>query len=128
MVLIAIFIFIVGISCASAVNLDFEKGTNANVNKMVKNSEVIPVSSSNLLGSSANTKQNPGDGMGCARPVSHNAVLGGSSGSTKWDTNPSGPRPLQSGFASSVLGGSSGSTKWDTNSQKVTHLPQLVQE
>ena len=49
-------IFIVGVCCASAVNLDLENGTNAHVNNVLKNGKDISVSMADFLGSSANTK------------------------------------------------------------------------
>ena len=92
MISITVLIFILGVSCASAVNLDLEKGTNDHVNELVKNVEDTQVSSSDILGSkantrfpkwidprgcsvdtlgsSANTKENPGSGIGCVGPLS----------------------------------------------------------
>ena len=61
-------IFIVGVCCASAVNLDLENGTNAHVNNVLKNGKDISVSMADFLGSSANTKQDPGSGRGCVLP------------------------------------------------------------
>ena len=64
--MVLLFIFIVGVGCASAVNLD--NGANAHLDKVVKDSEAIPISSDDFLGSSASTKTDPGSGMGSARP------------------------------------------------------------
>ena len=64
--MVLLFIFIVGVGCASAVNLD--NGANAHLDKVVKDSEAIPISSDDFLGSSASTKTDPGSGWGSARP------------------------------------------------------------
>ena len=69
MISIAIFIFIVALSCASAGHLGLEKMTNAHADEMTNNEGTFSMSSSDIFDFDDNAKEDSGSGLGSVKSL-----------------------------------------------------------